>query len=319
MMNPKNNSWLRTIGVGAFAVFFTTTAVADPALLRIGDQRGNTRSILEAAGELKNVPYRLEWSVFPVGAPLVEAMNAGAVDFGYVGDATTTFGLAGGAPIKTINVWTFDGAGSAILVRPEAGIRKVPDLRGKKIAVVKGSPGHLLVAAALKKSGLSIKDVTLVFLSAADAKAALVSGSIDAWAIWDPYVSMEELRDHMKVLVSSNAVMREVECGIASDQAIATKRPELLDFIARVRRAYQWASTHRDAFARAYARDTNLPLDVAQRMVSRWGVTVLPSVTPQAIALHQKVADLYYEIGIIPDRLDISKAYDHSFVILDRK
>jgi len=318
-MIPALSKHFRIFCYAAFAALLVTAAAADPATLRIGDQRGNTRSILEAAGELKNVPYKLEWSVFPVGAPLVEAMNAGAVDFGYVGDATTTFGLAGGAPIKTINVWTFAGAGSAILVRPDAGIEKVSDLRGKHIAVVKGSPGHLLVAAALKKYGLSVKDVTLVFLSAADAKAALVSGSIDAWAIWDPYVAMEELRDHMKVLINSRAVIQEVECGIASDQAIATKRPQLLDFIGRVRRAYQWASTHRDAFAQAYARDTKLPLDVAQRMVSRWSVTVLPSVTPQAIAIHQKVADLYFEIGIIPDRLDVSKAYDRSFDIPDPK
>lgn len=293
-----------------------TAAVADDLpVLRVGDQRGAIRVLLKGAGELEGTPYHLEWEIFSVGAPLVEAINANAVDFGYVGDATATFGLAANVPIKTINTWDFKGFGNAIVVPDAAPIKKVDDLRGKRIAVVRGSPGHLLVIAALRQAGIPMNDVKIVYLSAADAKLALVAGSIDAWAIWDPYIASAELHDHMRVLLSSEHVINEVECGVASDRAIATKRPQLLDFIARVRRAWLWANDHVEQFAQLYAKDTGIPYEVALKSWTRTHVVVADKITDEAIATHQNVADLYYDLSIIPAHIDISKAYDKSFTI----
>ncbi|MEE3624472.1 ABC transporter substrate-binding protein [Nitrospirillum sp. BR 11752] len=290
-------------------------STAELAALRVGDQRGAVQVLLKAAGELEHVPYRIEWALFPVGAPLVEALNADAIDFGYVGDATTTFALAAGARLKTINVWDFGQGGAAIVVPEKAPIHAVADLRGRRVGLVRGSPGHLLVVAALKQAGVPLADVTLVYLSAADAKAALGSGSIDAWAIWDPYVAAAQIQDHMRILVGSQGTVREVECGVASDSAIATKRAQLIDFIARVRRAYAWAEAHRQEQAEAYARDTGTPLDVAVLTFSRQQVTVLPAVTDDAIAVHQAVADLYFDAGVIPTRVDVAPTYDRSFTL----
>jgi sulfonate transport system substrate-binding protein len=286
-----------------------------PVVLHVGDQRGSTRSLLQSAGELNNVPYKIEWDVFPVGAPLIEAMKAGAVDFGYVGSSTMTFGLASNAPLKAINVWRMQGPGSGILVRGDGAIRSLADLRGKRIAVVRGSPGHLLVIAALQKAAIPLDQVHLVFLSAGDAKAALSSGAIDGWAIWDPYLAIGERQDHDRVLVTSDQLIREVECGVASQAAIDTKRAQLLDFIGRVRRANQWAQAHPDLAAQAYARETGVPLEIAEIVRRRMHVDVLPAVSDEAIAVHQQAADIYAQVGLIPHRLDIAKVYDRSFVI----
>ncbi|MDE1149890.1 MAG: ABC transporter substrate-binding protein [Azospirillaceae bacterium] len=306
---------LAALAAAALSLWVGGAHAADLAPLRVGDQRGAVQVLLKAAGELENVPYRIEWALFPVGAPLVEALNADAIDFGYVGDATTTFALAAGARLKTINVWEFGQGGSAIVVPEAAPYRIAADLRGHRIGLVRGSPGHLLVVAALKQAGVPLSDVTLVYLSAADAKAALGSGSIDAWAIWDPYVAAAQLQDHMRILVNGKGVVSEVECGVASDGVIAAKRTQLVDFIGRVRRAYQWAETHRQEQAEAYARDTGTPIEVATLTFSRHEVAVLPAVTDAAIATHQAVADLYFEAGVIPRRVEVAQTYDRSFTL----
>ncbi|HWW27216.1 MAG TPA: ABC transporter substrate-binding protein [Caulobacter sp.] len=283
-------------------------------VLNIGDQRGAIQSLLHAAGELDNVPYEIEWHSFPVGAPLVEAIKAGAVDFGYVGSSTVTFGLASGSPLKVISVWKFHGPGSGLLVPGDSSIHGLADLRGKKIAVVRGSPGHLLVIEALRHAGIPLDAVQIVNLTAGDAKAALSSGAVDAWAIWDPYLAIGEIQDHDRVLITSDKLTAEIETGVASDGAVRLKRAELTDFLARVDRAWTWSQSHPDEVAQAYAKDTGVPLDLARLVRGRMKVEVLPQVTNEAIAIHQKTADLYADIGLIPRHIDIAQTYDRSFV-----
>lgn len=282
-------------------------------VLHVGDQRGAVHSLLQAAGELDHVPYRIDWATFAVGAPLVEAIKAGAVDFGYVGGSTMTFGLASGAPLKAISVWRFHGPGAGLLVNPDSPIRTIADLRGKRIALVRGSPAHQLVALALRAAGIPYDAVTIVNLNPGDAKAALATGAVDAWVIWDPYLAIGERQDHQRVVITSAQFAGEVECGVASEQAIATRRPELQDFLARVARAYRWGDAHPDAVARVYAAETGLPLDIARLVRGRMRVEVLPQITDDAVATHQKGADVFADIGLIPHHINVTDVYDRSF------
>lgn len=299
----------------ALGLFGCSPGKAATTTLVVGDQRGATRSLLSAAGELEHVPYPLKWAIFPVGAPLIEAMKAGAVDFGYVGSSTMTFGLGAGGGLKAISVWRFTGPGSGLLVRGDGPIHTLADLRGRRITVVRGSPGHLLAVRALRAARIPLDAVTFVYLSAGDAKGAMATGAVDAWAIWDPYMAIAEQQDHARILTTSGQISPEVECGVASQTAIDSKRALLLDFIGRVRRAHDWAETHKEAMARAYAADTGVPLAIAEIVEGRSHVQVLPSVTDEAIALHQQAADLYAEIGLIPRRIDVSAIYDRSFTL----
>jgi sulfonate transport system substrate-binding protein len=309
------------ITVGVLVLLLTGAAIlyrrAQPetVVLHVGDQRGAIHSLLQAAGELDHVPYKIDWATFAVGAPLVDAMKAGAVDFGYVGSSTMTFGLVSGAPLKAISVWRFHGPGSGLLVRPGGPISAITDLRGKRIAVVRGSPAHLFVAELLRAANIPYNAVTIINLTPGDAKAALSTGAVDAWAIWDPYLAIGEREDHLRVLATSEQFQGEVECGVATEPAIATKRAQLQDFLGRVRRAYQWADLHQDAVAKVYASETGIPLDIARLVRGRMKVEVLPSVGADAIAAHQRGADIYADIGVIPKRLDVDKVYDRSFIL----
>ena len=285
------------------------------SILFIGDQRGGVRSLLRAAGQLAGLPYRVQWASFPVGAPLVSAIASGSLDFGYIGDATATFAFAAGSPLKAITVWNVDGKSNALLVPKDSTARTMRDLIGRRVAFVKGSPGHLLVLAALRHEDLNADQIVVVPLSAANARTALANGSIDAWAIWDPYAATAELEDHARIILTAHGLVDEVECGVASETAVANKRIELTDFMARVGKALAWGETHLEERARAFSQDTGTPLDVSRVTASRMLMTPLPSVTDGAIAIHQQVADLYQAAGVIPSRLDVTHFYDRSFVI----
>jgi sulfonate transport system substrate-binding protein len=157
--------------------------------------------------------------------------------------------------------------------------------------------------------------VTPVYLTGVDARSALEAGSIDAWSIWDPYIAEAELHGNARILLTSQGVVDEVECGIATQQAIDTKRPQLLDFLARVRRGIDWGDAHPDERAQLFSGETGMKLEVMQRTYARTHIIVADRVDDAAIAVHQNVADLYTELGIIPAKLDISQAYDRSFVL----
>src|SRR6201991_4168130 len=113
--------------------------------LRVGDQKGNSQAVMEAAGVLKDVPYKIEWKEFPAAAPLLEALSAGAIETGLVGDAPFTFAAASGAPVKAIAAIRQTREGLAVLVPEKSPIRSFDDLRGKKIATGRGSIGHQLI------------------------------------------------------------------------------------------------------------------------------------------------------------------------------
>ena len=148
---------------------------------------------MEAAGVLKDVPYKIEWKEFAAAAPLLEALSAGAIETGLVGDAPFTFAAAANVPVKAIAAIRQTREGLAILVPKNSPVRDFESLKGKKIATGRGSIGHQLILAALELKGWSTSDVQIVFLAPSDAKVAYTQGSVDAWSTWEPYVSQEEV------------------------------------------------------------------------------------------------------------------------------
>src|SRR6202166_4322715 len=161
--------------------------------LRVGDQKGNSQAVMESAGVLRDVPYKIEWKEFQAAAPLLEALGAGAIETGLVGDAPFTFAAAANVPVKAIAAVRQSREGLAILVPDQSAVRSFDDLRGKKIATGRGSIGHQLILAALESRGWQAGDVQIVFLAPSDAKVAYSQGSVDAWASWEPYVSQGEV------------------------------------------------------------------------------------------------------------------------------
>jgi sulfonate transport system substrate-binding protein len=161
--------------------------------LRVGDQKGNSQAVMEAAGVLKDVPYKIEWKEFPAAAPLLEALGAGAIETGLVGDAPFTFAAAANVPVKAIAAVRQSRDGLAVLVPEQSPIKSFDDLRGKKIATGRGSIGHQLILAALEARGWKPDDVQIAFLAPRTPRSPTRKAPVDAWSTWEPYVSQEEV------------------------------------------------------------------------------------------------------------------------------
>lgn len=268
-------------------------------VLRVGNQRGNARALMEAAGVLDGLPYRLAWSEFPAAAPLLEALNAGAIDAGGVGDAPFTFAAAAGVPVKAFLAFRNRQDGLAILVAKDSPLRTVADLKGKRIATNRGSIGHQVVLAALEEAGLPADSVTLSFLPPADAKIALASGSVDAWATWEPYTSTAELAGLARVVRDGNGITPGLSFAVASDAALKEKRALLADFGERLARARAWALVDPAPYAAAWSKLIGLPEGVPLRWFGRAQYRTVP-IDETVIADEQANIDLYVRAGLIP-------------------
>ena len=282
-------------------------------VLRAGDQKGGTQSVMKAAGVLDGLPYQLVWNQFVAAAPVLEALNAGAVDFAFAGDAPTTFALAAGlkghivAPVRTT------GAGTAIMVPATSKIRTVADLKGRSIATNRGSIGHALVLALVQQQGWSAGDIKLVNLMPSDAKAALSTGAVDAWSSWGVYVAQARLADGARVVVDgSQGLTAGLSYLVATDHAIATRRAPLLDFCRRLATARRWALAHPDEYARVLAAEIGVSEPVARLIVTTDATRPVP-IDDAVIAAEQRTADLYQKANVIHEHVDATPMFDAFF------
>ena len=280
--------------------------------LVVGDQKGGSRALMEAAGVLSDVPYTIDWKEFAAAAPLMEAMNAGAIDTGVVGDAPFTFAKAAGVHAKAIAAVRQNLAGLAILVRKASPLKTADDLKGKTIATGRGSIGHQLVVALAEKQGWTKDQVKTIFLLPSDAKVAYSSGSVDAWATWEPYVAQEEILFGARRVATAEGLAPGLTYQAASDAAIAGKRAQLQDFVDRLAKARAWSLTHTDAYADAWAKLIGLDPKIPRLWLSRARITFAP-IDDSVVADEGKTIDLYRRNGLIKADLKAADLFDRSF------
>ena len=284
--------------------------------LNVGDQKGGSEAVLRAAGELDDLPYRIKWSTFTSGPPLLEAVNAGAVDIGGVGNTPPVFAAAAKSKIKVIAGTHSRAEGDALLVKKGSPLKKPAQLKGKSIAVAQGSSAHYQLISQLKKAGLSPKDVTLNYLQPADALAAFSRGKVDAWAVWDPYTSQALAQTDARVLATGQGVVNGLSFQVAAPAALddKAKSKALKDYNDRLRRAQNWVFKHPDAWAKAWAKETGLPQKVALAAVKRTRGTAVPvAVDKAAIASEQKIVDTFASLKLIPRSFDFGSFVDPRF------
>jgi sulfonate transport system substrate-binding protein len=280
-------------------------------VLRVGDQVGGVQSLLEASHGLDGAPYRVAFSQFPAAAPLLEALNADALDIGYTGDVPFLFAYAAGVPIRVIGALHYQAVDNALLVPGTSTIRTVADLKGRRIAVNKGGNGHFLALALLEHAGIDPKDVQLLFLGPSDAKAAFASGAVDAWAVWDPYVALAEAGG-ARVVADAAGVFPSNSFEEARVASIAAKRDAIQDFHDRVERARLWALDHVDETAAVLSGLTRIPVGVTTVQLGRDRPTPIP-VDDALRASTQGEADLFLRNHVLPKPADLSQAFDPSF------
>jgi sulfonate transport system substrate-binding protein len=297
----------------AAALLAGAVGIADAqAVLRVGDQKGNAQAVMEAAGALKDVPYKIEWKEFAAAAPLLEALGAGAIDTGLVGDAPFTFAAAANVPVKAIAAIRQSGEGLAILVPEKSPIQNFDDLRGRKIATGRGSIGHQLILAALEARGWTANEVQLVFLGPSDAKVAYSQGSVDAWSTWEPYVSQEEVLFKSRRVLTAEGLTPGLSFTVATAEAIRDKREALQDFVRRLTAARAWSQDHVDGYAQTWGRLMNIPSAVAVNWLSRAKIRIAP-IDDAVVADEQSTIDLYFRSALIKQKLEASAIVDRSF------
>ena len=303
---------LAALAIVGILVGRSRPAKAPEQVLRIASQKGSTKALLLASGVLDGAPYRVEWAEFPAAQHLLEALGAGAVDVGVVGDAPFQSAYQSGSPIVAVQAIRFESQTpmSAIIVPGSSSLKSDQDLRGKKIATGRGSAGHYLLLRALEKAGLKPDDVTTVFLAPADANAAFSSGAVDAWSTWNPYVAANVLHSGARILVEGNGLYPGTGFVAANADARTAKRALIEDFLKRHARSLEWASTHVDEGAAVLSKDTGLPLDVARYTLNRRQEAV--SLDEGILVEQRDVLAHFVAAGTLQAKRDFAQGFDGS-------
>jgi sulfonate transport system substrate-binding protein len=308
----KRREFLKlSLGTAAVAAWSShARAEAAPKEIRIGTQKGGffpavrQRRTMEDA--FKPLDIDIKWIDFQFGPPLLEAINVGSVDFGYVGDSPPIFAQAAGATIRYTAAVKSDGNTQAIIVPHDSPIVALADLKGKRIAFARGSSAHNLLVAALEKAGLAWSDITPAPLAPADATAAFVKGSVDAWSIWDPYFALAELKENARVIAFDRDVHKANAFYIAGSDFVE-KYPAL---VARLNGVFAsdgvWAEQHHEEVAKAQAEATGVDIDAIRRFVGRSNYRIVP-VDDEVIKSQQAVADRFARLGLIPRPVKVSE------------
>ncbi|AZQ33083.1 ABC transporter substrate-binding protein [Streptomyces cyaneochromogenes] len=281
--------------------------------LNVGDQKGGSEAILRAAGELKNLDYKIKWSTFTSGPPLLEAVNAKAVDIGAVGNTPPVFAAGAGSKITAVAAFKGTSKGDAILVPNDSKLTKPEQLKGRSIAVAQGSSANYQLIASLKAAGLGLSDVDVKYLQPADALAAFTAGKVDAWAVWDPYTSQVLQSEQGRILTTGDGITNGLTFQVAAPSALKDKEKAVAikDYLERLRRATAWVHDHQEEWAKVWAKDTGLPYEVALASVKRTNSTrISVAVDKPLIASEQEIADTFTELGLIPKKVDFGQFVD---------
>ena len=281
--------------------------------LDVGDQKGGSEAILRAAGELENLDYKIKWSTFTSGPPLLEAVNAKAVDIGGVGNTPPVFAAGAGSKITAVAAFKGTSKGDAILVPKDSKLTGPEQLKGRSIAVAQGSSANYQLVASLRKAGLSLSDVKVKYLQPADALAAFTAGKVDAWAVWDPYTSQVLLSKQGRVLTTGDGITNGLTFQVAAPSALqdTKKAAAIKDYLQRLRRATAWVYDHQEEWAKVWAKDTGLPYEVALASVKRTNASrVSVAVDKPLIASEQEIADTFTELKLIPNKVDFGDFVD---------
>jgi sulfonate transport system substrate-binding protein len=308
----KRRDFLKlSVGVTAAAALPPPArALADVREIHVGYQKNGVLVIAlqQAALEKHFAPQGIavKWVEFSSGPPLLEAINAGSVDYGAVGDTPPIFAQSAGAAIVYAAGQPVTN-GQGILVPAGSSIGTIADLKGKRIGFTRGSSAHYVVVQTLEKIGLDYADITPVYLTPPDAGPAFANGSIDAWAIWDPYFAIGELKQSGRVLINASDITKTNSFYIANRDFAKNRGPVLQQIIDVTAATATWAEAHRDAVAKSLSAVTGIALDIQTVAANRSSFVVGP-ISEDIIATQQGVADRFFKLGLIPKPVVIRDA-----------
>ena len=320
MTNPIENVSRRHALAGAAALGLglafggasgPARAQASKDVLRIGFQKYGTLTLLKARGDLEKrlAPLGIEvkWAEFPAGPQLLEGLNVGSIDFGTVGEAPPIFAQAAGADLVYVANQPPAPQAEAIVVPKDSPLKSVADLRGKKVALNKGSNVHYLLVKALEKAGVPYGEIQTIFLPPADARAAFERGAVDAWAIWDPFLAAAERQIGARVLADGRSLVSNHQFYLAS-RPYADKKPQVIAaIIDELVKLDVWAAQSAKEVAAVLAPHIGLDVGIAELAASRFAYGIKP-ISAAVAAEQQKIADAFFSLKLIPKAIRIADA-----------
>ncbi|SDH92686.1 sulfonate ABC transporter substrate-binding protein [Pseudomonas panipatensis] len=290
------------------ALSYGAHAEEQPGTLRIGYQKYGTLVLLKARGTLEKrlaeQGVKVQWTEFPGGPQLLEGLNVGSIDFGVTGETPPVFAQAAGADLLYVAFEPPAPTSEAILLPKDSPIHSVAELKGKKVALNKGSNVHYLLVRALENAGLKYSDIQPVYLPPADARAAFERKSVDAWVIWDPYQAAAEKQLQARTLTDARGLADNHQFYLAA-RPYAQQHPQVLTtLIDEVRQVGEWSKANPQQVTDQVAPLLGLPADITLTAVKRQGYGA-QFITPEVAAAQQKIADAFAQLKLIPKPLSI--------------
>ena len=280
--------------------------------LQIGFQKSSLNFLVAREQKLFEQQFpntKIEWREFPAGPQMLEALAVGAVDFGYVGNTPPIFAQAADKNLSYAGYEVYPEKSLGLVLPNNSSIRSLSDLKGKRIALQKGSSAHEFLAKVLQKANLSWQDIQPIWLPPADARAAFNKGSVDAWAIWDPFLSAIELSGPVTTFISGSDFPTTYSYYI-SNPTFVNAHPGVTDKVLKsLNDADSWILNNQDLAVDLYASSTGLKKDIAKNALDRRSKpSPIRPITSLNIESQQQIADLFYKEKLIPKQIKIQDA-----------
>ncbi|WP_248277220.1 sulfonate ABC transporter substrate-binding protein [Brasilonema octagenarum] len=288
------------------------TSIAAVNVVRMGYQKSAVLALVKQQGTLEKQlspsGVSVKWLEFPSGPPMMEALNANSIDFAAVGEGPPVFAQSAGVPLVYVGNSSASPEGLAILVRNNSPIKTLADLKGKKVAVAKGSSAHFLLVQALSSTGLQYSDIQPTYLSPADARAVFEQGKIDAWGIWDPFLAAAQKSGGARILRDAKGLASWREFYVTS-RSFADANPQLVkQILESVDKVGKWAKKNHRQVAEVLSPQMGIDvasLELAETRRKRYDV--LP-FSNEVVAEQQKVADTFLSQKLIPKQIKVADA-----------
>lgn len=299
------------IAAALSASAFNALAETAPKQVTIGFQKANIFALLKYRGtldtEFKKQGIAVKWVEFPAGPQMLEGLNVGSIDLAATGDAPPTFAQAAQADLVYLAHSPANPKTEAIVVPENSDIKTVADLKGKRVALNKGSDVNYLLVSALENAGLSYKDVKAIYLPPADARAAFQRGAVDAWVIWDPYYAEVETNAKARLIKNAEGLVPHYTFYLSSRKFADTYPQTAKQVVDQLGTLSDWANKNPEEAAKILSTSTGLPQPIWQRAIARMPFGA-ERMTPEVFKEQQALADKFTQIGLLPVKVNVASA-----------
>ncbi len=253
---------------------------------------------------LEKSGIKVSWVQFQSGPPMLEALNTNNIDFGTTGDTPPIFAQAAASNLVYVAHEKSSPQAEGVIVPANSSLKSVAELKSKAVAVTKGSSANYTLLKALERDKLSFSDIDVKYLQPSDARAAFEAGKLDAWTVWEPYLSSAKIELKARVLTDTTGLKPNTDFYLASTN-FAQQHPEVVqEIIKAIGEADKAITNDPVAFGKTIEKITNLKPEVALAAVKarNYGVSYM---TEDIIQAQQQEADTFYKNKLIPKQLNV--------------